>query len=219
VPRSPTELSPATANSSTSSALNISLARRATLAASELPNGRAFYAHKIREFTTLDLAPDAIHKIGLSEVDRISGEMNAVMKQVGFNGDFAAFLQFLRTDPRFYAKTPEELLQRAAWIAKRMDGKLPRFSRHFPAALHRRARTGGHRAEIYERPLRRRAAGQHAAGHLLGKHVHAQQPAALQPGVAHAPRSGTRASSADRAEPRARRPSELPPLLVHLGIR
>jgi len=105
---------------------------RATLAASELPNGRAFYAHKIRGFTTLDLAPEAIHKIGLSEVDRISGEMNAVIKQVGFNGDFAAFLQFLRTDPRFYAKTPEELLQRASWIAKRMDGKLPSLFKTLP---------------------------------------------------------------------------------------
>ncbi|HEY8130586.1 MAG TPA: DUF885 domain-containing protein, partial [Thermoanaerobaculia bacterium] len=105
---------------------------RATLAASELPNGHAFYAHKIREFTTLDLAPEAIHKIGLSEVDRISGEMNAVMKQVGFHGDFAAFLQFLRTDPRFYAKTPEELLQRASWIAKLMDGKLPSLFKTLP---------------------------------------------------------------------------------------
>jgi len=105
---------------------------RVTLAASDLPNGRAFYAHKICEFTTLDLTPEAIHKIGLSEVDRISGEMNAVMKQVGFQGDFAAFLQFLRTDPRFYAKTPEELLQRASWIAKRIDGKLPSLFKTLP---------------------------------------------------------------------------------------
>jgi len=98
---------------------------RTTLGASELPNGSAYYAHKIREFTTLDLAPDAIHKIGLNEVDRISKEMQTVMQKAGFQGDFASFLQFLRTDPRFYAKTPEELLQRAAWIAKRIDGKLP----------------------------------------------------------------------------------------------
>ncbi len=98
---------------------------RKTLGASELPNGRAYYAYKIRAFTSLDLAPEAIHKIGLSEVDRISGEMKAVIQKVGFQGDFAAFLEFLRTDPRFYAKTPEELLQHAAWIAKRIDGKLP----------------------------------------------------------------------------------------------
>ncbi len=105
---------------------------RSTLAASELPNGRAYYAYKIREFTTLDLTPEAIHKIGLSEVDRISGEMTAVIRQVGFQGDFAAFLQFLRTDPRFYAKTPEELLQRASRIAKRIDGKLPSLFKTLP---------------------------------------------------------------------------------------
>jgi len=98
---------------------------RTTLGASALPNGAAYYRFKIREFTTLDLTPEEIHNIGLSEVNRISGEMNAVMKQVGFNGDFAAFLQFLRTDPRFYAKTPQELLEHASWIAKQIDGKLP----------------------------------------------------------------------------------------------
>ena len=105
---------------------------RTTLAASELPDGRAYYALKIREFTTLNLTPEEIHKIGLAEVDRIAGEMNAVIKQVGFQGDFAAFLQFLRTDPRFYAKTPEELLMRAAWIAKQMDGKLPSLFKTLP---------------------------------------------------------------------------------------
>jgi len=86
---------------------------RTTLAANALPDGPKYYALKIREFTTLDLTPDQIHDIGLREVERIHGEMDAVMKQVSFQGDFAAFLQFLRTDPRFYAKTPEELLQRA----------------------------------------------------------------------------------------------------------
>ena len=105
---------------------------RTTLAAAALPDGRKFYALKIREFTTLYLTPEQIHDIGLREVDRIGGEMNAVMKQVQFTGDFAAFLQFLRTDPRFYAKTPEELLQRAAWICKRMDGKLPSLFKTLP---------------------------------------------------------------------------------------
>ncbi len=105
---------------------------RTTLGASELPNGRAFYRYKIREFTTLDLTPDEIHKTGLAEVERIAAEMNAVMKEVGFQGDFAAFLQFLRTDPRFYAKTPEELLMVASRIAKRMDGKLPSLFKTLP---------------------------------------------------------------------------------------
>lgn len=98
---------------------------RTTLAASDLPDGRAYYRFKIREFTTLDLTPEAIHEIGLKEVDRISSEMDAVMKQTGFTGDRAAFLQFLRTDPQFYAKTPQQLLEHAAWIAKTIDGKLP----------------------------------------------------------------------------------------------
>jgi uncharacterized protein (DUF885 family) len=98
---------------------------RTTLGASELPNGRAYYQFKIHEYTTLDLTPEQIHQIGLNEVDRISAEMDTVMKQTGFTGDRAAFLQFLRTDPRFYAKTPQQLLERAAFLAKTIDGKLP----------------------------------------------------------------------------------------------
>ncbi len=105
---------------------------RTTLGAYDLPNGRAFYRHKIREFTTLGLTPEEIHKTGLREVERIDAEMKAVMKQVGFKGDFAAFLQFLRTDPRFYAKTPEQLLERASRIAKRIDGKLPSLFKTLP---------------------------------------------------------------------------------------
>jgi uncharacterized protein (DUF885 family) len=98
---------------------------RATLAATALPNGRAFYQQQIRQYTTVDLSPEEIHKIGLAEVDRISKEMDEVMRQAGFKGDRAAFLKFLRTDPRFYAKTPRELLERASFIAKKIDGKLP----------------------------------------------------------------------------------------------
>jgi uncharacterized protein (DUF885 family) len=105
---------------------------RKTLGASELPNGRAFYAQQIRQYTTLDMTPEEIHKLGLGEVERISREMNAVMKQVGFQGDFAAFLKFLRTDPRFYVKTPQELLERASWIAKQIDGKLPSLFKTLP---------------------------------------------------------------------------------------
>ncbi len=100
---------------------------RTSLAAEALPDGRAYYQQMIHEYTTLDLAPDQIHAIGLAEVNRIHGEMLAVMRQTGFKGDFAAFLAFLRSDPQFYAKTPEELLARAALIAKRGDAKLPQF--------------------------------------------------------------------------------------------
>ncbi|MGN6123762.1 MAG: DUF885 domain-containing protein [Sphingomonas oligoaromativorans] len=102
------------------------------LAAEKQPGGAAYYRSKIREFTTLDLTPDQIHAIGLQEVASIHAEMLAVMKQVGFKGDFPAFLTFLRTDPRFYAKTPDELLKDAAWIAKTFDGKAATWFGHLP---------------------------------------------------------------------------------------
>ncbi|MDN5782372.1 MAG: DUF885 family protein, partial [Luteimonas sp.] len=97
---------------------------RDTLAAEAMPDGEAWYRQQIREYTTLDLDPEQIHAIGLREVDRIQKEMDAIIRKVGFKGDFAAFLHFLRTDPQFYAKTPEELLRRAAWISKRVDGEV-----------------------------------------------------------------------------------------------
>jgi len=100
---------------------------RKTLAAEALPDGKAYYRQQIREYTTLDLDPEAIHQIGLKEVERIDAQMRATMKETGFKDDFPAFLEFLRTDPQFYAKTPDELLMRAAWIAKQVDAKLGRF--------------------------------------------------------------------------------------------
>jgi uncharacterized protein (DUF885 family) len=100
---------------------------RKTLAAEALPDGKAFYRQQIREYTTLDLDPEAIHAIGIKEVARIDADMQATMKETGFKGDFPAFLKFLRTDPQFYAKTPDELLMRASWIAKQVDGKLSQY--------------------------------------------------------------------------------------------
>jgi uncharacterized protein (DUF885 family) len=102
------------------------------LAAETLPDGAAYYRSKIREFTTLDLTPDQIHAIGLSEMTGIRAEMEAVIRQVGFTGGYQAFLRLLRTDPRFYAKTPDELLKDAAWIAKRFDGKASTWFGHLP---------------------------------------------------------------------------------------
>nr|WP_283161688.1 DUF885 family protein [Xanthomonas nasturtii] len=100
---------------------------RTTLAAEALPDGKAFYRQQIREYTTLELTPEQIHQIGLDEVARIQAQMNAIIQQVGFKGSFAQFLTFLRTDPQFYAKTPQELLDRAAWISKRVDGQVGKF--------------------------------------------------------------------------------------------
>jgi uncharacterized protein (DUF885 family) len=107
---------------------------RTTLAAYDLPDGRAYYQAKIREFTTLDQDPAAIHAFGESEVERLHQEMLAAMKETGFTGDFAAFLKFLRSDPQFQAKTPQELLMRAAWIAKRFDGKASQYFGLLPRA-------------------------------------------------------------------------------------
>ncbi len=102
---------------------------RTTLAAEAMPGGKAFYAQQIREYTTLDLSAEQIHQIGLKEVARIQAEMREVITQTGFkdrtpDSTFAEFLAFLRTDPQFYAKTPQQLLDRAAWISKRVDGEV-----------------------------------------------------------------------------------------------
>ncbi|ESQ88871.1 hypothetical protein ABAC460_13910 [Asticcacaulis sp. AC460] len=97
---------------------------RISLGASELPDGVAYYQAKIREYTTLDLTPDQIHETGLQEVAKIRAEMLAIMQEVGFEGDLPAFLTFLRSDPKFYAQTPQALLDRAAWISKTVDGKI-----------------------------------------------------------------------------------------------
>ncbi|HQR09976.1 MAG TPA: DUF885 domain-containing protein [Casimicrobiaceae bacterium] len=103
-------------------------AARATIGASSLPNGRAYYEDLVRYFTTLpDATPEAIHAIGLREVSRIRSEMEAIVREVGYKGGFAEFLAFLRTDPQFYAGTPAELLREAAWIAKEIDGRLPEY--------------------------------------------------------------------------------------------
>lgn len=107
-------------------------AARPTIGASALPDGLRFYEHRVRMFTSLDVTPQEVHRIGHEEVARIRKEMETVIARTGFKGDFAAFLQHLRTDPRFYAKTPEELLKQASWIAKRMDGQLPRLFRTLP---------------------------------------------------------------------------------------
>jgi uncharacterized protein (DUF885 family) len=100
---------------------------RTTLAAEALPDGKAYYQQQIREYTTLELSPDQIHKIGVDEVARIHAQMLKTMQETGFKGSFADFLHFLRTDPQFYAKTPDELLMRTAWVAKQVDAKLGQY--------------------------------------------------------------------------------------------
>ncbi|SDE86629.1 Uncharacterized conserved protein, DUF885 familyt [Massilia sp. PDC64] len=105
---------------------------RTELAAERLPDGKAYYQSKIVEYTTTDMTAQQIHQIGLSEMAKIRAEMQQTMEKAGFKGDLPAFLAFLRSDPQFYAKTPEELLMRAAWIAKKFDGKADQYFGYLP---------------------------------------------------------------------------------------
>jgi len=105
---------------------------RTTLGASSLPGGEKFYQEQIYLYATLDMSADEIHQLGLSEVARIRTEMEAIIKDLTFDGDMAEFIQFLRTDPRFYAKTPHELLAEASYFAKKIDGRLPMLFKKLP---------------------------------------------------------------------------------------
>ncbi|WP_425598801.1 DUF885 domain-containing protein [Dyella acidiphila] len=105
---------------------------RTSLAAEDLPDGKAYYQSRIFEFTTLDMSPDDIHALGLKEMAGIHQQMLDIIKQTGFKGSFADFLHFLRTDPQFYAKTPDELLKDAAWIAKEVDGEVGDYIGRLP---------------------------------------------------------------------------------------
>ena len=105
---------------------------RTTLAAERLPDGKAYYQSKIVEYTTTDMTAQQIHEIGLSEMAQIRADMQETMVKAGFKGDLPAFLAFLRSDPQFYAKTPEELLKSAAWISKKFDGKADQYFGYLP---------------------------------------------------------------------------------------
>jgi uncharacterized protein (DUF885 family) len=109
---------------------------RTTIAARDLPDGEAYYRAMLRKYTTLDLSPREIHDIGLAEVARIRAEMEATMRRSGFEGDLPAFILFLRTDPRFYARTPREVLAGAAYVVKQVDGRLDEFFNTLPRYRH-----------------------------------------------------------------------------------
>jgi uncharacterized protein (DUF885 family) len=100
---------------------------RKTLGIEATPNGKAYYAYTARRHTTTNLTPDQIADIGVKEVARIHGDMEQVIQQVGFKGSFKEFQASLRSDPRFYAQSREELLMHAALIAKRIDDELPKW--------------------------------------------------------------------------------------------
>lgn len=102
-------------------------AARKGLGARSLPNGEAYYRFVVHDHTTTDLTPDQIHELGKSEVARIRARMEVVMKEAGWNGDLPGFIGMLRKDPRFYATSREDLLEKASEIAKRIDDQLPGY--------------------------------------------------------------------------------------------
>jgi uncharacterized protein (DUF885 family) len=121
---------------------------RQAIAASALPDGADYYAFCVRRFTTLSLTPQQVHETGLREVRRIRAEMDDLIHKIGFQGSgfqgsgfqgstfqgsrFHEFVDFLRSEPRFYTQTPDALLKEVAWIMKRMEGELPRLFKTLP---------------------------------------------------------------------------------------
>jgi len=105
---------------------------RATTAARALPGGEAFYAERVRAFTTLPLTAEQVHEQGRAEVARILEDMHRLMRACGATGTLPHFLAQLRSDPKHYPTSAEELLGRASWIAKRVDTVLPRFFGKLP---------------------------------------------------------------------------------------
>ena len=98
----------------------------------DTPDGLAFYQERARFHTTTNLTPEEIHQIGLKEVARIRAEMDAVIREVGFKGTFSEFLEFLRTDPQFYYKTPDELFRAYAVLSKQIDPELVKLFKTLP---------------------------------------------------------------------------------------
>lgn len=100
---------------------------RDAIGISSVDGGMAYYEDMVRYYTTMDISAEEVHQIGLKEVARIRAAMEAIIEEVEFEGDFASFLEFLRTDPQFYAKSEKELLMHASYVAKVVDGRLPAF--------------------------------------------------------------------------------------------
>ncbi|MGI5310202.1 DUF885 domain-containing protein [Rheinheimera sp. WS51] len=107
-------------------------AARDTIAAEDLPQGKAYYQNRLEHYTTLKMTPEEVHQLGLAEVKRIRAEMQQVIDGVNFDGTFADFIHFLRTDEQFYAKTPMALLQYASYLSKQADAQLPKLFKTLP---------------------------------------------------------------------------------------
>ena len=108
------------------------IAARGSVGTAALPQGRSFYRHRVKLFTTLDMSPEQVHELGKQEVARIRAEMRAVPGRAKFKGSLDEFVQFLREDKQFYPTTPEELEKEVALALKKMDGQLPKLFKTLP---------------------------------------------------------------------------------------
>ncbi len=105
---------------------------RESVGLSQMPGGERLYAHPMEDSTTLPLEAAEIHRLGLSEVARIRGEMDAIRREVGFSGDLAAFFEHIRTDPRFKAESAEQLAEGYRAIGRRVDERIRTLFRTIP---------------------------------------------------------------------------------------
>ena len=189
-------------------------AARDSIGLSELPNGNAWYEYLARSFTTTRMTPDEIHRLGLEEVSRIRGEMEQIIQEVEFDGSFADFLVYLRTDPQFYFDNPDDLYDAYLATSKRIDpelvklfGKLPRMPygvKPIPESIAPDTTTA-----YYSRPGSRRQPRRH----LLGKSLQARGATQVRNRSPQRPRSNARPSSADCPPAGTRRHAEFPPIL------
>jgi uncharacterized protein (DUF885 family) len=103
-----------------------------SIAAKSFPNGKDFYQNRSNFYTTTTMSVEDIHSLGLDEVKRIRGEMQTIVNQLEYDGNINQFIQYLRTDKKFYAQTADELIKQASYIAKKMDAKLPQLFNYLP---------------------------------------------------------------------------------------
>ena len=107
---------------------------RDSIGIGDVPGGRKHYEYLAKYFTTTNLTPDEIHQIGLDEIERIRSEMNEIIKQVNWDGDFNSFLDYLRTSPRFYYGNSEDLFNAYLIMSKTIDPLLTKIFKVFPRA-------------------------------------------------------------------------------------
>jgi uncharacterized protein (DUF885 family) len=105
---------------------------KTNIAAKSLPNGSDYYQNRSDFYTTTKMSVDDIHSLGIAEVKRIRSEMQSVVDQLEYKDNINQFIQYLRTDKKFYAQTADELIKQASYIAKKMDAKLPQLFNHLP---------------------------------------------------------------------------------------